>query len=299
MKKLLLILLCLIVVTGCGNEVEQQPNKPNIKQEEVETNKYITIKIEVDGKCARQGKNDCNIKDYKIENDKNNIFKDLDLNNMYYCDSYGDYCNKYTNDKVALKEIYNIAIKNNLNLIPDYRYLVNDKYKTTREIILKPLDEFKWESKINLNENVLVTIYTETYNEFEDRCMYTDEENGKQTVATWCDREQGGIKKKISDDLIEQINSTPGRVYKSTFIDELGYEEIVINELYLGFNPRFATDNTTNIFNKKDYIKDIQKINNYNPFNIGPGISSNPTKTESKMLDEKLCKEYKLTCDRW
>ena len=147
MKKLLLILLCLIVVTGCGNEVEQQPNKPNIKQEEVEIKKYITIKIKLNEDCDPTIKESCKVKDYKVENDIKNIFKDLDLNGSTYCLMNKQFCSEDIFNTSTLKQIYDIAIKNNLNFIPDYRYLVDDKYKTIREIIIKPLDELKFDEK--------------------------------------------------------------------------------------------------------------------------------------------------------
>lgn len=308
MKKLLLILLCLIVVTGCGNEVEQQPNKPNIKQEEVETNKYITIKIKVNEDCSTKKDNSCKVEKFTVENDKDNIFKDLDLNGLSYCDMYGNYCYSDIKDVSALNKIYDIAIKNNLNYIPDYRYLVDGTNDVNREIVLKPLEEFKWKDKINLNENVLVKITTGNYLEYEARCMYEDKEyGGKSKVGTWCDREQGGLKRKISSDLPDQINKTPGRTYKSTFVDDLGYEEIMMSDIKLFGNPMLYKESSYNLLDNQrisykklynDYLVDL----GYNTFNIDVGMDKDTaqrTTYEYKMLDEKLCEEYKLACDRW
>lgn len=312
MKKLLLILLCLIVVTGCGNEVEQQPNKPNIKQEEVETNKYITIKIKLNEDCSTKKDNSCKVEKFIVENDKDNIFKDLDLNGLNYCDIYGNYCKREINEISALTKIYDIAIKNNLNYVPDYRYLIEDNNGLDREIILKPLEEFKWKDKINLNENIVAKIRTSNYLEYEARCMYEDKEfGGKSKVETWCgpveNGHSGGLKKKISSDLIQQINKTPGRVYRSTFVDDLGYEEIMMSDIGLFGNPMLYKENSYNLIeNRKwgywdlynDYIINL----NYNTFNIDQGMGLegvDHTTFEYKMLDEKLCEEYKLTCDRW
>lgn len=315
MKKLLLILLCLIVVTGCGNEVEQQPNKPNIKQEEVEIKKYITIKIKLNEDCDPTIKESCKVKDYKVENDIKNIFKDLDLNGSTYCLMNKQFCSEDIFNTSTLKQIYDIAIKNNLNFIPDYRYLVDDKYKTIREIIIKPLDELKFDGRINLNENVVATFNIEYYNELEERCMYTDKDLGKEQVMSWCDREQGGIKKRISDELINQVNSTPGRKYLGKGgINEIGYESIIISSMQIPNSPRFYREPSfTTWINDRDkgiasgdigqiykgmYNDEAMKFM-YNPFNINNDMDSTPGRTETKILDEKLCEEYKLTCDRW
>lgn len=308
MKKLLLIMLCLITLTGCGNEVEQRPTESPTKQEEVEVDKYITIKLTLNEDCNIEKNDSCKVEKFTIENDKDNIFKDLDLSNTTYCDLYGNKCKDKTDKTNTLNKIYDIAIQNNMNLIPDYKYLVNEEFKTSREIILKPLDELKWGNKINLNENVLVKIETANYNEYEDYCMTTNKIFGKSNILTKCDREQGGIKKNISNSLINQINNTTGRVYKGKFVDDLGYEEIMISQIYLFGNPRLYNENNYNLMG--DHIKDgynklynnyINNIN-YNPFNIGTGIdidTNNRITKEYKILDEQLCEEYNLVCDRW
>ena len=311
MKKLLLIVLCLITLTGCGNEVEQKPTESPIKQEEVEVNKYITIKLTLNEDCNTEKNDSCKVENFTIENDKDNIFKDLDLNNTTYCDLYGNKCKDKTDKTNTLNKIYDIAIQNNMNLISDYRYLVNEELKTSREIILKPLDELKWDNKINLNENVLVQISTINYNEFESYCMIDDNDYGKQYVMTRCGIDQGGIKKKISDNLIEQIKSTPGRVYKEKFTDDLGYEEVIISNILFYGNPRFYKENNYNLLGKylneygydggyKTLYNDYANNINRNTLNISRGMDINyKVSNEYRILDEQLCEEYNLVCDRW
>lgn len=196
MKNLLFIVLCLLCITGCNDEVPKQ-EQPNIKQEEkVEENKYITIKLDINKDCNTEVKDSCKVTNFTIENDKDNIFRDLDLDDSYYCDLYGNDCKEDIRNTSTLNKIYEIAVQHNMNLIPDFRYLVNDDYKKTREIIIKPLEDLKWEGKINLNENVLVKLSTTNYNEFESYCMIDDKDYGKQYVMSRCGIDQGGIKRK-------------------------------------------------------------------------------------------------------
>lgn len=315
MKKLLLIMLCLITLTGCGNEVEQQPTESPTKQEEVEVNKYITIKLTLNEDCNTEKNDSCKVENFTIENDKDNIFKALDLNSTTYCDLYGNKCKDKTDKTNTLNKIYDIAIQNNMNLIPDYRYLTNEEFKTSREIILKPLDELKWDNKINLNENVLIQIKTSNYNEYEESCVINDKEFGKEIDPQRCGPVEngysGGIKKKISDNLIEQIKSTPGRLYKEKFTDDLGYEEVIISDSLLLGNPRFYKESKYNLLGeypneygwdggyKTLYNEDIKSISR-NTLNISRGMDINyRVSYEYKILDEKICEEYNLVCDRW
>lgn len=322
MKKLLLIMLCLITLTGCGNEIEQKPTEPPTKQEEVEVNKYITIKLTLNEDCNTEKNDSCKVEKFTIENDKDNIFKDLDLNNTTYCITDKKGCSQEAFKTSTLKQIYDTGIQHNLNVIQDYRYLVNDKYKTTREIVLKPLDELKWNGKINLNENVVVTLNTNVYNEYENHCMAISKDisvEGKvrdpQTCGPTENGYPGGIKRKISNELINQVNSTPGRKYEGKGKDSLlDYETITISSISIPGNPRFYRNpNYTTWVNESDkgvkngnidqiykglYSDEALKLI-YNPFNIDGDMDSTPEKIEYKILDEKICEEYSLTCDRW
>lgn len=298
MKKLLLIMLCLITLTGCGNEVEQQPTESPTKQEEVEVNKYITIKLTLNEDCNTEKNDSCKVEKFTIENDKDNIFKDLDLSNTTYC---GDVvkCNTNTRDTSVLSKIYDIAKVNNMNLIMDFKNTGKE-----RNIVIKPLEDLKWDGKINLNENVQVLIETEVYNEYEEHCMQTSKEFGKSMTPTKCGPTEngypGGIKRKISNELINQVNSTPGRKYEGKGKDSLlNYETIIISKIFFGYNPRFLKEMPTKFFDNKEVIDDIQKINYINTFNISTDMDSTPTKSEVKILDEKICEEYNLVCDRW
>lgn len=325
MKKLLVIILCLLIITGCSEVEDKQQDTTNSNNNEVveETSKYITIKLNVEGKCQNNDHytvkvsrycSNSKVVSFTVENDKDNIFKDLDLNGLEYYDLYGTDCygsNKEAKMKAsALSQIYEIASQHNLNYIPDYRYVTatDDTYDNIREIVLKPIEEFNDnEDVINLNENILVSISTLDYVKY-DKSLFSYNKLYKQPQIAATDFNPNLVIKNIDEDTINKIKNLKYYKLESQGASK-GVQYLSISKITLFGSPRLYKSSDINIMNTETGYRELYKEDLAYPTApehyyldseyVGNNIDKHDSITDRKILDEQLCEDYKLTCDRW
>lgn len=314
MKKLLLIMLCLITLTGCGNEVEQKTTEPTTKQEEKVEEKYLTVELKIEKDGIRNM-----VKSFKVENDKQGIFTNITLEDIIKMEfevtnaEYGlnqttiresDYM--YT---TILRGLNKLALDNNLVMLPDYSIYL-DETKTTTSIIFKSKDEVKpYEDKINLNDNIVVYNQIENTAQFKDKCVevylnYYGENafiSGGAGGDATTDRQLG-----MNTENTCVINPTQDRLDKLSNIQWVKYldkvsngkhEQIIVSRLEpldsvmhvnTFFKERVVDEIYTNLVKEAHLFADgnSPKLSKYN-------------QKEYFILDEQLCEEYNLVCDRW
>lgn len=317
MKKLLLIMLCLITLTGCGNEVEQKPNEPPTKQEEKVEEKYLTVELEIEKDEYLHM-----VKSFKVENDKQGIFTNAtleDVLNTYIESKQGFWeANGITHKSIresdynysTVLEAFNIFIsKYDLIGMPDYSIYLDDN-ATSSIVVFKQTNEIpSYEDKINLNDNIIVYNSLDTTAQFKDKCVevylnYYGENafiHGGAGGDATTDRQLG-----MSTENTCAINPTQDRLDKLSNIQWVKYldkvsngkhEQVIISKLipvnsWIKVNSKSKADiidiTYTNLVKEAHLFADgnSPKLSEYN-------------QKEYFILDEQTCEEYNLVCDRW
>lgn len=306
MKKLLLIMLCLITLTGCGNEVEQKPNEPSTKQEEKVEEKYLTVELEIE-------KDDVFniVKSYKVENDEQGIFNNLtieDIVKLYPERLYESNPKVSYNYDSILKDLKDMASKHDLVIIPDYNVYLG---KTTTSIVFKPQDEVKsYEDKINLNDNIVVRNRLEPTVQFKGKCVEvysnyygksaylfggaggdatTDKQLGMSTGNTCAiNPTQDRLDKLNNMEWVKYLDKVSNGKHEQVMISRIipldSYKDI--NSL---FKVNILDETSIGLVKEAHLFADGNDETNYGKYN----------QKEYFILDEKTCEEYNLVCDRW
>ncbi|MDE6142417.1 MAG: hypothetical protein K2G03_07420 [Bacilli bacterium] len=297
MKKLLLILLCLLCITGCSDETPKQ-EQPPIKQEEKVEEKYLTVEVEVE-KIKEEDSDRFipRIKDIKVINDEQNIFKNMsseELLNWLIKENdcnHPDGCTYSCVSKLdKLVEPYNLAGVSN------YKHELNDSIKNITTIIFKSKDEIdSYDEKINLNDNIVVSNTVEKYAQYNDKCAnavlkswpYDYYLLGDSTLRELGYSEATQCYTNIEQNKVDILNEI--KWFKS--IDQ-NSKSIIVSQL-VPQGPWFDVDVMAQY---KDIVEkahlahdDDGTIDYYSKYN----------QEKYFILDEQACEEYNLVCDRW
>ncbi len=290
-----------------------------------EDSKDIVIKLNVSGECPTTKKNSfssgsCKVDSYEIKNDENGIFKEIDFNGLEYCDVYGSMCVRNEEniaEKSVLNKIYEISIQYNLNLIPDYRYMKYEEYNNVREIILKPLEDLKWEGIFNLNDNIAVSISTRYYGEWSNQCMGDAYDGTRVYDLQKCQMDYSFANKTLSSGIDVKLKNQPyykiGDIINYKQVDGTDVQEILVQQLSVYGNPKFYKESSYNLlgtykngyrdlYSNKFYHDKENNVLNLGDLNLSSFEFNQPTIENSyiyTILDESLCEEYHLKCDRW
>lgn len=316
-----------IIINNINSNEEIIDKEINKQEENIEKeNKYITIKFEISGEDKCLTRETLHTKDYQncdikitnatIENDKNDLFKDIVMVDKSFVPVFD--------------EIFNLSLQNDLIALFDYRYLTSTEYKNIREIIIKPEQEIiQYNGKFNLNDNIVVYAsineYYETTSTFANTLLskFSDGINYGNPDATfpYFSLSQMFVK-KVNVDTINKISELPGHnliEYTTENInngDENINYDLVIMEKLSPFGPWFQKDiksnpvgyDTSGVYaiNFKSYV---EEFNHYQyqrdilqEYNI---IANWYSKYDNKygknyyILNEEICEKYNLNCDRW
>lgn len=327
MKKLLLIMLCLITLTGCGNEVEQKPNEPTTKQEEKIEEKYLTVELEIEKEYIKAGEYwdahySNKVKSFKVENDEQGIFTNITLEDILntYIESKQEFweANGITKNNISksdylystIIEAFSIfASKHGLAILPDYSVYL-DETKTSTSIIFKSKDEIKsYEDKINLNDNIVVYNQINNAAQFKDKCaeVYLNY-YGKNAYISGGAGGDATTDKQLGmgTENTCAINPTQDRLDKLSNIQWVKYLDKVSNgkheQIILSRLEPLDSVMHVNTFFKERVVDEIYTnlVKETHLFADGnsPKLSEYNQK-EYFILDEKTCEEYNLVCDRW
>lgn len=308
MKKLLLIILCVLCITGCSDETPKQ-EQPPIRQEEKVEEKYLTMELEIEKKIYE---NDWNhdkleydsVKSLEIKNDSQGIFNNITLDELIKTHPGYTY---YAYPRI-LGFINEIAENNDLVMLPDYSIYL-DKNSSTSKIIFKPKDEVEvYEDKINLNASIVVKNELVVAVQMQDKCAtgyleyYKDSDpfifggaGGDQTINNklgMYTENTCGI--NPTQDRIDNINNSKWVKYLGQKYDSRANINVVVISWLRPLDKSLVKqDSYTET--SKELVRDAHLFNhgnnetNYDKYN----------QKEYFILDEQACEEYNLVCDRW
>jgi len=329
MKKVLIVICILLFfgVIGCDNEIKNNiENKDEINNNEIiEEKKYLTIelKIETVSKKTVTGNEEfisynTNVLESNIKNDENNIFKDLMVVDKTYDEAY--------------KEIQKIAEINSLTPISNYNHLISTTDINTTTIIFKPTEQIeKYNGKINLNDNIVVVDTLTSYSKMTKSCAdallsydyginhYNLSNDDIYRVANG-----DGINcyfRTIDESLIKEFEKlswhkvlgkgeeliTRGEagdvILENVFVSRIvplgvwfeDIDEFNLNSYQRTMLEKYNVQTTINWY--RDFRDGYIRFNYQDKYNRN--FSTLGEIKDYYILDEQICKEYNLICDRW
>ncbi len=147
---------------------------------------------------------------------------------------------------------------------------------------------------LNLNENIEVTIDDYHLMPFKHEGVCNNVVDAYGVVGAYGERNTSCYSHEISQEAIDYLSNTPYIKYNG--LDEVnGYQMYMLEYLFF-HDGRFRTeyimpdcywDQLTPTIH--DIVKEIHAYN----------VDNSLTHSREVILDEKICKEFQLNCDRW